>query len=479
MKISMSRWWFVALAAIMAAGCQKQEKEEVVTGYNTMQETVLTESEHASQETVLMEETTEAVNHETDKETGLAEETDSVRAVLDIHKMVGEAIIEQSRVMYPGYECAAEGHIILDTKEQDGILSVYAQTMYGEYQFHNEDYFVKSAGSGVIPCILEFLVNEKGAYKLYAVQWPEDGERYVQSIQEMFPENLWDTCISPSEEVREELKVQEQSYAESYVKKLGRTARIGDYADFDYILLTETGVSVEASNRMSEQEKYLPGYPDWVGSQELIEDGVRYVYLKKVDPQTGKVIFTKSEYQTGSVVESHEFDWQTGEKIRSEYEANTSTATATHDVMLTQAPVLKLQDMLSSIYHMFELQPGSYEWNYPENGQMVSVLACGADPREYVETKEKLTIPKYDRMEAVGYSVHSEKRPDTLVVKEYVTAALNDAAAEPVSVQNCEDVSMIRLKPNRYYEISAVWDERNLEKNGFYGSAEYALLTDR
>ena len=235
------------LVAVMSVGCQKQEAAE----------TILVQHEiHESEPGSINKETEESITETKAAETVSEETTENVtNAVLDIDKMVGEAIIQQSQVMYPGYECVAEGHIILDSEEKDGFLTVYAQTMYGEYQFHNEEYFVKSAGSGVIPCVMEFIVNEKGAYKLYAVQWPEDGSRYVQSIQEMFPEKLWDTCISPTEEAKAELIAQERAYAEAYLKQLGRDAKIGDYADFEYVLLTEAGVPVEASNHIMEYEK--------------------------------------------------------------------------------------------------------------------------------------------------------------------------------------------------------------------------------
>ena len=102
------------------------------------------------------------------------------------------------------------------------------------------------------------------------------------------------------------------------MRKIGRKAEIGDYADFEYVLLTEAGVSVEASNRLLEYEKDLGSYPNWIGSLEKIEDGVRYVYRKDADKENGKVILTKAEYTTGTVVEQYEFDWQTGEPIEAD-----------------------------------------------------------------------------------------------------------------------------------------------------------------
>ncbi len=482
MKKYISRLCILAFMATVTVGCQSGENQK--TAYT---ETMPAQNQNADSETITAEAATGASENSSEitdtTEAAILKETEqtessSIEEVLDMDKIVGETIIKQSRGMYHGYECAAEGHIILDTEEKDGIMTIYAQTMYGEYQFHNEDYFVRSAGTGVIPCVMEFLVNEKGSYKLRTVQWPEDGSRYAQSIQEMFPEELWDTCISPTEEARAQLMEQERAYAREYLKKLGREAQIGDYADFEYMLLTEAGVSVEASNALLVHEKLFGSYPNWIGSEEMIEDGIRYVYRKEVDQAAGRIILTKTEYTTGKLVESNEFDWQTGQPIASEGVGAQAAVSGTYDIILTSAPALVLQDMLSSIYGGFEILSGGYEWGYLEDGQMLSVVACGADPREYVKEKPRLEIPRYNGMEEVGYSVSCQKEPSSLVVKEYYRAALNDSEAEPVSVQSYDEIFIIKLKPNRYYELIAVWDEADVEVNGFYGSAEYALVTE-
>ena len=108
---------------------------------------------------------------------------------------------------------------------------------------------------------------------------------------------------------------------------------------------------------------------------------------------------------------------------------------------------------------------------------MVSVIACGADPKEHAEKTPSLEIPKYNRMEDVGYSVFCERQPSTLLVKEYYRGAVRAEEKDPVNVQTYDDTFMIKLKPNRYYELTAVWEEDNMETNGFYGTAEYAFVT--
>jgi len=224
---------------------------------------------------------------------------------------VAEAIISENQGMYAQGECVAEGHMILETEQKETETKLYVLTMYGEYQFQNGN-FVKEAGSGVIPAVLVFQRGEGDEHILSSYEVPEDGNGYVESIQKLFPKHLQEICISPTEEVRDALKDQERRYASEYLETLGRTAKIGDYRDFEYPLLTDAGVSVEVSNRMVEN-KELGVYPYWIGSEEKLEDGVRYVYQMDYDPEKKQILYTKTEYDTGAVKETYIFNSETGE----------------------------------------------------------------------------------------------------------------------------------------------------------------------
>lgn len=234
-------------------------------------------------------------------------------AVTDLDEAVGMAVLSSNADSYASQECVAEGHILLETEQEGTKTTAYALTMYGEYGFENGA-FIKGSGTGLIPAVMTFSYDEKNGYVLEDCQYPMDGSYYVSSIQELFPEKYWDRCIVHRDDDIEELTRQERIYARDYLNRLGRTAKIGDYADIGHPLLTDVGVSVDVSNHLWELEM-LYGYPYWIGNLEKLEDGVRYVYEMSLDQKAGEIIYTKSVYDTKEVVEQIRIDMNTGEEI--------------------------------------------------------------------------------------------------------------------------------------------------------------------
>lgn len=235
-------------------------------------------------------------------------------AVTDLDEAVGMALLSSDADKYATQECVAEGHILLETEQEGTKTTVYALTMYGEYGFENGA-FIKGGGTGLIPAVMTFSYDEKNGYVLEDCQYPMDGSYYVSSIQELFPEKYWDRCIVQRDDDIEELTRQERIYARDYLNRLGRTAKIGNYADIGHPLLTDVGVSVDVSNHLGELEM-LYGYPYWIGNLEKLEDGVRYVYEMSLDQKAGEIIYTKRVYDTKEVVEQIRIDMNTGEEIQ-------------------------------------------------------------------------------------------------------------------------------------------------------------------
>lgn len=223
---------------------------------------------------------------------------------------VSSAILAGNSAWYPSNECAGEGHIILGTKENGSMFTVYALTIYGGYGFEDGN-FVKSAGTGVLPVTIDFTVNENGDYELANYHVPLDGSLYEGSIRQMFPAEYQERCLSPSEEDKKELERQERLYAENYLKFIGRTAEIGEYSDFEHPLLTSLGVSVEISNALS-GKGILEHYPYWIGNTEQLEDGLRYVYQMEYTAGSPEIIFTKSEYDSKKTVQELRYSSLTG-----------------------------------------------------------------------------------------------------------------------------------------------------------------------
>lgn len=297
----MKRLLLWSVLGCLAAGCIGCNNKEV--SYTTA----------ASAEAMTQESTVEATVVEEKKETEAMAENISEDSYME--QVVAEAILEENSKWFAGEECVAEGHIILEEVEEDGISTIYALMMYGEYGFQNVDYFIKSAGTGVIPVVMKFDLRLSNSTPLVLMELPEDGSGYNESIKRMFPEHLWDRTLSIQEEDRIVLEEMERGYAERYLEELGRDAVIGSYSDVEHTYLTDYGVSVEVSNKMLEYEKNMGPYPSWHGSLEKIEDGERYLYSVYVNEEAGQIEYEKRIFGTMETVEKFVYDMETGEAI--------------------------------------------------------------------------------------------------------------------------------------------------------------------
>ena len=224
---------------------------------------------------------------------------------------VALALLDVAGSGYSQGECNAEGHIILASvpgDEADTVV-VYAQCSVGNYGFINDN-FEEVSGSGAIPSRLTFVRDENGVLTLTDLWQAEDGSRYADSIRETFPEDLVGLALD-TESYYPDLQKQKEAYARAYLEEIGREAEIGEYADFEHPLATDQGMSVAVSNDLLELEE-LQDYPFFLGSVERIEDGVRWVYTTQWAPGEtegeGFASYTKTNYDTGDVAESHVFE---------------------------------------------------------------------------------------------------------------------------------------------------------------------------
>ncbi len=145
---------------------------------------------------------------------------------------------------------------------------------------------------------------------------------------------------------------------------------------------------------------------------------------------------------------------------------------------LTAAPPLWLRDTLASTLEEYEVASGNYSWNYKEEDQMASVIACGVHPLEEGKVKTPITLPKYNQMDSVPCQVSCIWRPARIRVDEYSSDDLGRTQAEMLSSELYEESLILPLKPDRVYELTAEWDPADLEKNGCYGSASYVIVTE-
>lgn len=225
--------------------------------------------------------------------------------------LVADAILFDNASGYYDSECSGEGHKILGCSVSGNKLKVYALTMYGNYGFQN-DMFIKVSGSGVIPAVLTF-EKDGEEYKLLEIEYPRDGAEYTKSIKRMFPLKYRAEALH-HDNAHDELKSQEQSYAEAYLESIGREAEIGEYGDLNAMLLTDVGVSVDVSNQLC-CDKNLGDYPYWIGTEEYLKNGIRYVRTTSYDEEAGQIIYHTHEKDTGEVIECFVFDAATGDSL--------------------------------------------------------------------------------------------------------------------------------------------------------------------
>jgi hypothetical protein len=227
-----------------------------------------------------------------------------------LDKAVGESLLKSSEDSYFQAECSSEGHIIMGYDTSDSTVTAYVLTMSGQYAFQDGN-LVKCSGTGVIPAVMTF-TDKDGELAFTGIKYAEDGDRYAPSIREMFPQKYLNRALNSSSAGTQTLSTQERAYVEAYLKSIGRQAKVGNYGDFPHPL---PDIPAQASNNllMFEEEH---GYPIWLGNQETVENGVRYVYEKSWDKSAGEVVYKKYEYGTGNVAEQFRFDDATGMQIK-------------------------------------------------------------------------------------------------------------------------------------------------------------------
>ncbi len=221
----------------------------------------------------------------------------------DMETAVSQAIFSSSAGKYSEGECSAEGHIILGSKDKvdedtNKIIEsyVYALVSYGEYGFEN-GIFTKVSGSGAIPTKLTFNRNDLGEYILIDYKQAEDGARYTDSVYNMFPDLIAERALHYTDSDSAELVSQEEEYAKAYLTTVRGNAEISQ--NVEKVL---SNMDVEASNTLLD---LFSEYPYWIGTEEKIENGVRYVYEKKWEDKgngDGVVTFRKYEYDNNNVV---------------------------------------------------------------------------------------------------------------------------------------------------------------------------------
>ncbi len=235
-----------------------------------------------------------------------------------IKAAVAAAMTDGEKVQAEGI---AEGHVLLGLAEKDGVTEAYAYCALSGLGFENG--VLTSCGTGGYTGPRTFLLKPAGSgYTCTGVLKPEDGEGYEASVAKIMPATLWRKAQSNMESISAEIKAQKTACAEAYLASIGREADIElDRWNLRYTLLTRAGVPLSVAEAIDRNPSFA-SYPDFVGSRELVTDGIRYVFETAVDEKNGRIVFTKRintgtpallgrtvlDLSTGRVLDSLQYD---------------------------------------------------------------------------------------------------------------------------------------------------------------------------
>ena len=152
-----------------------------------------------------------------------------------------------------------------------------------------------------------------------------------------------------------------------------------------------------------------------------------------------------------------------------------------NDILLTDAPVFALIDVLSSQLNYFEIKSENYSWNIKENGKIKSIEKQGKVPPEETKTnfEAKLNLPKYNKTESVIYSFSTVISPDILTVSQWdIDDAGNIDTKKQKVIKYYYKNPLLELEAGKVYKFKAEWKKDNIDRNSFYGTANYVLVTE-
>ncbi len=222
---------------------------------------------------------------------------------------IREAIFAENIGNYLPGECQGVGYKIIETFEEDGVLSVYALTEYVEYGFQDG---VLVNVSGTNPKVLmRFEQMESGNYKLVFYTrldlFSDLSEKEIEQLLE--PLNKTGKSYVYTDEDLQKVRAQADEDAVAYLKSINRVADVGVRTEHKGNLLTDLVPNTDLLMELSKDETYSL-YPDWIGTQERIENSIRYIYQTEYDEVLKQIIFSKILFDTNETVERQVIDIQ-------------------------------------------------------------------------------------------------------------------------------------------------------------------------
>lgn len=222
---------------------------------------------------------------------------------------IREAIFTENIGKYLPGECQGIGYKIIETFEDDGILSVYALTEYAEYGFQ-DGVFVNISGTNP-KVLMKFEQTENGNYELIFYTrldlFSDLSEEEIEQLLE--PLNKAGKSYVYTDEDLQEIRTQADGAAIAYLKSINRAADVGAKEEHNGNLLTDLVSDTDLILELIRDETYSL-YPEWTGTQERIENDIRYIYQTEYDEVLQQIIFSKILFDTDEMIERHVIDIQ-------------------------------------------------------------------------------------------------------------------------------------------------------------------------
>ncbi len=234
--------------------------------------------------------------------------TELVSSNPELDKAISQMILDQKEELNWLGECPAEGHIVYAVEENDKTATAYAKINFASFGFKNGCFC--EVGFSEDLAVIKFRKNENG-YEFKSIKTAEDGDGLRRSVEKMFPEKYVDIALSTNKSENADLWKQLSVYANNYLEKIGRSAKICTYSDIPSITLSDLGISVDASNKIYEHKLSYDTHV--IGTTEILDNGVRYIKRTSYLSDRNIVLYTTEEYDTGKIIETIKLDGKTGD----------------------------------------------------------------------------------------------------------------------------------------------------------------------
>lgn len=196
-----------------------------------------------------------------------------------INQLIYNSILTNMSGRYMLYEYSTAAFANLGSQEHQNsgnvkdTLELYIIFSYGSYRLI-DNVFCKAGGTGNIPAVItiecsEDNIKEQTTFRIIDFRLPDDGMKWKKTIQELFPEDLWNPIFTF--EGTQELDEEMNANAADYLKSIGM-GEISVESDFQ-----------RKSFPLSEEMNKLlvtifSNYPDWNGSSSTYINRERFYY---------------------------------------------------------------------------------------------------------------------------------------------------------------------------------------------------------